>query len=241
MSPKLGLPLLITFIGGLLLAADAEWMTKLPARWSQEDAQAVLTKSPWVKVFSGGLAGRQTEDQLRAGGQMGQPEGPGFDHVDPKGSGYRPSANIFTGKGGNDRSQRSLPGTIALGLRWESALPIRLAESKAGQDGLAVDGDGYQIAVFGVPTPDKIKDPDKAGEPLKADAALRREGKRDVKPVKVEVFQREEGLVIIYVFPLSAELTKKDGRVEFHANIGRITVSQFFDMTLMDFQGKLAL
>ncbi len=226
----------------LLMAQDpAAWKTKPPARWTEAEAKQVLSASPWVKVFSGGVAGRQTEDQLREGGQMGQPEGPGYDHVDPKGSGYRPTPNIFWGKGGADRSVRSLPGTMPLGLRWESALPIRLAENKAGQDVLALDGDGYQIAVFGVPMVDQVKDPEKMGEPLQGDAVLKREGKRDVKPIKVAVFQREEGLVIIYQFPLSAELVKKDGRVQFVAHIGRITVNQFFDLSLMEFDGKLEL
>jgi hypothetical protein len=217
------------------------WQTKLPARWSQDDAKELLGRSPWVKVFSGGLAGRKSEDELRQGGQMGQPEGPGYDHVDPKGSGYRPQlSGIFYGKGGNDRSQRSRPGTIPLALRWESALPVRLAELKAGMDELAVDGSGYQIAVFGVPTPDKIKATDK-WDTLRDDAALAREGKRDVKPTEVDVFPREDGLVIIYVFPLSAELTKKDMHVQFKAQIGRIVVNQYWDLTQMEFEGKLAL
>jgi hypothetical protein len=218
------------------------WQTKLPARWAVEDAKVLLSSSPWVKEFNGLLARRETEDELRSGGQMGQPEGPGYDHVDPKGSGYTPQlSGVFTGKGANDRSIRSRPGNlIPLGLRWESALPIRLAEARAGQDQLAVDADGYQIGVFGVPTPDKIKDPEK-WDNLKDDATLRRPGKKDFKPTKVEVFQREDGLVIIYVFPLSAELTKKDGNVQFVAQIGRIVISQFFDLTKMEFQGKLAL
>jgi len=222
-------------------APDPAWKTKVPARWSVEDAKQLLSASPWVKVISAGLSRRETEDELRQGGQMGQPEGPGYDHVDPKGSGYTPQlSGIFTGKGANDRSIRSRPGTIPLGLRWESALPIRMAELRAGQDQLAVDAEGYQIGVFGVPTPDKLKDPEK-WDNLKDDGSLRRDGKTNVKPAKVEVFQREDGLVIIYVFPLSAELTKKDGRVQFVAQIGRIVVNEYFDLTKMDFQGKLAL
>jgi hypothetical protein len=226
----------------LLLADDPAWKTKRPAQWSEEDAQEVLTKSPWARTFSAGLAGRQTEDQLRDGGDMGQPTGLGFDHVDPAGSGYHLSPkNIFFGKGGDDRSPRSLPGTFPLGLRWETALPVRMAEGKAHQDELALDGGGYQIAVFGVPTPDKIGDPRKLGEPLKKDAALRREGKKDARPSRVEAFLREEGIVIIYVFPPSAEITLKDRGVQFEAHIGRIAISQFFDLAQMQFDGKLEL
>lgn len=225
----------------LLLAADPAWKTKRPAEWSDADAQEVLTKSPWARTFGADLAGRQTEDQLRTGGEMGQPTGLGYDHVDPAGSGYHLSPNIFTGKGGDDRSPRSLPGTFPLGLRWESAAPVRLAEGKAHQDELALDGGGYQIAVFGVPVPDKIGDPAKLADPLRKEAALRREGKKDIRPSRVEAFLREEGMVIIYVFPPSAEITLKDRGVQFEAHIGRINISQFFDLAQMQFNGKLEL
>jgi hypothetical protein len=62
-----------------------------------------------------------------------------------------------------------------------------------------------------------------------------------VRPVRAEVFQLETGLVVVYTFPLSAEITKKDGQVRFEAQIGRIVVGQTFDLSQMDFMGKLAL
>lgn len=172
---------------------------------------------------------------------MGQPQGPGYEHVDKPGSGTIPRpSDVFIPRPDGGRSIRSRPGTFPVELRWESALPVRMAELRSGQDQLALEGDGYQIGVFGVPQPDELKDPDK-WDNLKSDAALKREGKKDVKPTKAEVFQREGGIVIIYVFPLSAELNKKDGRVAFTAQIGRIVISEWFDLTQMDFQGKLAL
>lgn len=222
-------------------AAAPAWTTKLPARWTSDDAKQLLANSPWVKVISAGLARRQTEDELRDGGQMGQPQGPGYEHIDKKGSGITPQlSDVFIPRPGDGRSIRSKPGTFPIELRWESALPVRLAELRAGQDQLALEAEGYQIAVFGVPRPDELKDPDKWVN-LKDGAALKREGKKDVKPTKASVFQREDGIVIIYVFPPSAELTRKDGRVAFTAQIGRIVISEWFDLAQMDFQGKLAL
>jgi hypothetical protein len=76
---------------------------------------------------------------------------------------------------------------------------------------------------------------------LKKQAALRREGKKDVRPTSVEVFEREDGLVIVYLFPLSAEISKNDQRVEFDAHIGRIGIVQSFDVEEMRFQGKLEM
>jgi hypothetical protein len=60
-----------------------------------------------------------------------------------------------------------------------------------------------------------------------------------VKPSSVEVFQREDGLVVVYLFPLSAELTKRDGLIQFNARIGRIGLAQYFDAGEMQFQGRL--
>jgi hypothetical protein len=229
----------------LLLAVDPPWVAKPAPKWTDDEAKQVLYSSPWAKEIKADLARRQTEDELRAGGQMGQPTGFGYQNVDPKGSGYRPQVkNIFTGKGGNDRSARSRPqpGIFPLGLRWESALPIRLAKFKFDSEPLGLDGDGYQIGVYGVPDADGPKgDSRKMGEPLMQDAYLRREGKKDVKPIRVEVFRRENGPVIIYMFPLSAELSKKDGSVLFQAQIGRIVIHQNFDLTMMDYLGKLEL
>ena len=72
-------------------------------------------------------------------------------------------------------------------------------------------------------------------------AMLRREGKKDVKPSSVEVFQRDNDVVVVYLFPFSAEITAKDGRVDFFAQIGRLLISQVFTPQQMLFQGKLAL
>jgi hypothetical protein len=102
-------------------------------------------------------------------------------------------------------------------------------------------GDGYSIAVYGVPGSYFKDDPKKLGDPLKKEAFLKREGKEDVKPSSAEVFQREDGLVVVYLFPLSAELTKKDGLIQFFARIGRLGVEQYFDAGEMVYQGKLQL
>ena len=79
------------------------------------------------------------------------------------------------------------------------------------------------------------------GKPLKESAALRREGKKDTLPSRVEVFELENSVVVAYVFPLSAEIGKKDEAVEFSALIGRLQVSQHFLVEAMQFQGKLQL
>ena len=62
-----------------------------------------------------------------------------------------------------------------------------------------------------------------------------------MRPVRVEVFQREIDVVIVYLFPLSAEISKQDRRIRFEAQIGRIVFAQDFDSSEMEFLGKLEL
>jgi len=225
-----------------LIAQVPVWTSKPAAQWTDEDARQILDRSPWAKEIRATITRRLTEDQLRDGGQMGQPRGVGNENVDPKGSGEKVALDIFTGPGGDDRSFRSLSHPISLKLRWESALPVRLAELKSHEVApLTLDGEGYRIAVYGIPNANFKGDPKELGKPLKGLAALKREGKKDVKPSSAEVFQLEGGVVVVYLFPLSAEITRKDRQIQFEAQIGRIVVNYTFDLREMEFMGNLEL
>jgi len=223
----------------LLMAAEPAWKSKPVANWTDEDAQQVLENSPWAKTVVAGIARRQTEDERREGGNMGQPNGVGYDGVgDKKRSLPEAIGNPFiVGK-----ALPSTAPTIRLLIRWESALPVRAAEFKAHEPSPpTLSDDGYIIAVYGVPASFAKGDPTTLGRPLREQAALKREGKKDVQPSRVEVFELENSVVVAYLFPLSAEIGKKDGIVEFSALIGRLQVSQHFLVEEMQFQGKLEL
>jgi len=225
----------------LLVAADPNpaWMSKPVAGWTVDDARQVLTKSPWARTVYAGITRRETEDERREGGNMGQPTGPGYDHIDDK----RPKPKLPTNLFSPDPPPPSTAGQVVrLWMRWESALPIRAAEAKAGEEGPPTSSDeGYMIAVYGIPGNYFKGDPKKLGDPLKSTAWLKREGKGDVKPSSVEVFVLERNAVAVYTFPSSAEISKKDGVVEFDALIGRLSVVEKFNVEDMIFQGKLEL
>jgi hypothetical protein len=225
-----------------LAAVGQDWKTKPADQWSEAEAKQVLSASPWVKVVPARIGPRPTEDQLREGGQMGQPKGVGFEGVDQDDRGLKVSPKIFTPEGANERSPRSMVQPLTVKLRWESALPVRLAGLKAREiEPPTLDGDGYCIAVYGVPGVYFKQDPKRLGDPLKDEAFLKREGKKDVKPVRVEVFQRADGLVVVYLFPSSAEISKRDMWLRFEAHIGRVLVDHTFDISQMVFMGKLEL
>ena len=222
----------------LLLADDLSWKDKPIPNWTQQDARQVLSDSPWVKTVTGNVSRMQTEFERRKGGNMGQEHGVGYDGIAQRPK--RQQAAGFFGSAVDGTPNAARP--LQLQVRWESALPIRAAELKAGIiEPPTLEGDGYSIAVYGVPGSYFKDDPQKLGTPLKKNALLRREGKEEVKPSSVEVFQREDGLVVVYLFPLSAEITKKDGMIEFIARIGRLGVVHYFDAGAMLFRGKLEL
>lgn len=214
------------------------WRTKPVAEWTERDALQVLERSPWAKMTVAGIARRQTEDERRQGGNMGQPTGVGYDGIDDRR--VRPvlPSNVFMPA----PTPPSRTQVIRLLVRWESAMPVQAAELKRseGQPPTLSD-DGYSIAVYGVPFTDAKGDPLQLARFFNESSFLRREGKKDVHPIRVEAFELERSTVVVFLFPYSAEISKRDGIVEFDALIGRLQVQQKFNVADMQFQGKLQL
>jgi hypothetical protein len=221
----------------LLLAADPSWKNKAIRDWTEQDARLVLNDSPWAANVRAAVMPLQSESARMQGGQMGQPHGVGYAGVDPT-TDKQKVAKVLSG----DLSGPAAIGPVPVRVRWESALPVRAAELKAHEvEPPTLEGEGYQIAVYGIPGSYLKGDPRTLGEPLRKSAALQRDGKPDVKPSRVEVFQTPAGRVVAYLFPFSGELSQRDTLVQFNALIGRISVVHSFDLREMRFDGKLEL
>jgi hypothetical protein len=231
------------FVTTLLAAADPVWMTKRIAEWSEQDAQQVLTISPWVKKLTPTILPGLSPSQRRDGGDMnaqgGGRDGLGFD---PSVVGSVPHA--LTGFGAGPQKGDPLAGRVPkLEIRWESAMPIRAAEMKAKETGAPdLEGEDYAIAVYDVPL--KLARVEMKGLPemLKKGAFLKIEGKKDVRPSRVAVMELGEGIAtVVYLFPRSAKLSADDKRIEFDAQIGRMVMAQYFYPAEMKFDGRLEL
>lgn len=242
------LPVLLTVTA--LAADDAPWRSKQIAEWSEDDAKQVLADSPWAKTFTptlkAGQDGGQRSGMGRAGGiglggvGLGIPgmgrRGSGY----PSGGGYPNGGGYPSGSNGNGDRPSNEPPKVT--LRWESAMPVRTAELKTHDDDApTIDNDHYAIAVYGVPDRMLAGDTIKLQDQLKKQAALKRDGKKDFKPSSVEVIDRANGRVVVYLFPMTNEITKGDRRVEFDATIGRLELTQSFFTEEMVWQGKLEL
>ena len=214
------------------------WKDKLIAEWTVEEARQVLTESPWAKTVTPTPDGSGKLGQSRAG--VAQP-GIGIGGIGIGLPGMGRHGMGGAGRGSNDGGSPDSGQMPALTLRWVSALPMSSAQLIAHElNAPAVDEDHYAIAVYGLPSGMIKGDPNNLGAELKNRATIKREGKKDMKPSSVEVLMHDEGPVILYLFPRSNEITRKD-KVEFDAEVGQLKFTQDFLPDEMVYQDKLEL
>jgi hypothetical protein len=216
----------------LLIAADPLWKNKPIQQWNVEDARQVLTDSPWVKVITPQNVRDLSPDERREGGNMEASVGHGVGLAGIGVLGPRRQTEAL------ERAHYK-PTPNAVVVRWESAQPVRVAEQKAGEtDVPAVDEDHYAIVVYDILTPKRYN----LARELKGISYLKRDNKKDIKPSHVQILRKDDGTAtIVYLFPRKVEITKKDIRLLFVAQIGRLFVSQFFYTDQMQLQGQLEL
>jgi hypothetical protein len=232
---RLGL-LAFAFIVLPLSGDDPAWMEKPIPQWDDQDAKQVLADSPWVKsvklekvrdlsVFARRDGGDWDAGIAPGGGLAGAGLAALLGVLDPQSEALAIELS---------RRLQSELGSVA--VRWESALPVRAAEQKEGELGSPMwDGNYYAIAVYDVHPPFHWN----LANELKDVAFLKRDKKKDVKPARVQILPRDNGLItVVYLFPRSAEITRKDPNIRFVAQIGRLFVSQFFFPEDMQFLGK---
>jgi hypothetical protein len=224
---------LIPLFGVLLTAAYIpSWKNTPVPQWTEQDATELLSDSPWVKKVQLDQVRNLSKFERRDGGDWEAGIGPS---VGLSGTGLFGSLREAVALA-RAHARRDLGSVM---VRWESASPVRLAESKIRQaDVPAWQGDYYAIAVYDIPRPFGWN----LANQLKGVAFLKRDKKKDLRPSRVEVFPKEDGLMtVVYLFPRSIEITKKDRSVGFVAQIGRLFVYQNFFPEDMQVQGELQL
>jgi hypothetical protein len=222
----------LAFASVLLLAADSSWKEKPISQWDGEDAVGVFSVSPWVKYVTPQWVRDLSPAERRDSGdwQAGRAEGVGLAGI-----------GIF----GPQRAAEAIarahakPQPEAVVVRWESALPIRVAKQKLGMTDVPLaDEAHYAIVIYGIPI---LARPNSANV-LKGIAFIQRDKKKDLKPSRVKILRRGDGTAnVVYLFPRSEEITKRDGRLTFIAQIGRLFVAQYFYTEDMQIRGTLEL
>ena len=244
----------------LLAAADTTWKDKPAAEWNEDDTHQILNDSPWAKTAKATLDRSPNAGQRRSGGGMGRGGGigiggigiglPGMGGIGRRGGmgypgGGYPGGGYPNGGppgGGQDPAGANSAEAPSLLLRWESASPVREAELRARETNApTIDENHYAIAVYGLPRRAVDGDSQAVGKQLKKLAAIKRDGKKDLKPSSVEVIEREDGPVVVYLFPRTQEITRRDKRLEFDGQAGRFQFSQSFFVDDMNYHGKIDL
>jgi hypothetical protein len=244
---------ILPFSLALLVAGDQTWKDKRVAEWSEDDAKQVLTDSPWVKTVQPTMVKPANGGQHRQGGGMGRGVGIGMaesDRTTRHGRHGTARRNGWAGGGYPDDGERRrsddgrardaanrLPSSSAGKARYGREAELKARETNAP----TVDADHYAIAVYGTPNRIVRGDSKDLASELKKHASIKREGKKDLKPSSVQVLQRDDGPVIVYLFPRSNEITRQDKRLEFDGQIGRLKFEQSFYVEDMTYQGKLEL
>jgi hypothetical protein len=219
--------------------ANPDWKTKPLRQWNAEDAKRVLADSPWIKFSTPEHVRGLSPAERRDSGDWNADIGPGA-------GAFALSLGIFgTGAFGPDKPVAAIehaharPPAGALLIRWESALPVRTAEQKTGETEVPnLDSDDYAIAVYDVPTPARWS----LARELKGIAFIRRHDKKDIRPSRVRILRHADNTAtLVYLFPRSAEITRKDGWLAFAAQVGPLVVSQNFYAEEMQLQSELQL
>lgn len=235
----------------LLAAGGQAWKDKPISEWNDDDTHLILNDSPWAKTVQSTLdtstnnGQRQSRGTGRGGGINLGGVGiglPGMGGMGRRGGMGNPDGGYPGGQPDSTRPDTADGSQApALRLRWESAHPVRAAELKARETNApTLDEDHYAIAVYGVPVRTVGSSESVAGQ-LKRQAVIKRDGKPDLKPSGVDVLQREDGPVIVYLFPRSKEITRQDKRIELDGKIGNLRFTQSFFVDDMVYQGKIEL
>jgi hypothetical protein len=215
----------------LLGAEDPSWKNKPIPEWDEQDAKQLLADSPWVGNVRLEKVRDLSEFERRDGGDWEAGIGPRI--------GWEEEIFGLFGPTSLSEAIRRAHARLDLrtaAVRWESAAPVRAAETKAGEASVPVwQGDYYAIAVYDV----RLSNRWNLSRELKGIAFLKRDKKKDLKPVDVEIVRHEDGLAtVVYLFSRHNPITEEDRGVRFVAQIGRLFVSQFFFPGEMEFAGK---
>lgn len=251
--------LALAFVVG---SPTAAWQSKKFEDWTVQDAQSVMTDSPWSKKIPMPAGGRPAMTVLDQTNNNGAPGTASLGNPANATSGLNTTAAGNAGTGSGDGSGRNLPTSSRpsamapstgapeqappLTIVWASAAPVRLAilRLRSGQNtpteteiaNAHKSNEFYVIAVSGLPATDV--DP----KTLWQKAFLTVKGKTPEKAA--ESNYRKIGTSDVYFFRFrrdSFPLAAADKEVEFKVSVGSVEVKKKFSLRDMQYEGNLAL
>ncbi|HVO99236.1 MAG TPA: hypothetical protein VMT15_14275 [Bryobacteraceae bacterium] len=200
------------------------WNEKKPEEWSPEEVREMLTRSPWAKEGAVSVFGGAGGSLLNRNGAMNR-----SGNMSSTGR-QRTSTNQTTqSSDAPDLRYKAI-------VRWESALPIRLALKAKPPEGLE---EFYMIALVGDLA---LADPDETDAERESRVdMLKQYTKLDKKGGAIPLVRIEpvKKVGTIFYFPRTEPI--KDGQVTFITKMGPVEVKCKFTVKDMMFRGKLEL
>jgi hypothetical protein len=138
-------------------------------------------------------------------------------------------------------------------VRWDSAGPMRAAASKLEAPELKSieewSKEFYIVTVSGMsmmrqrqegrtPDPERMK---QMSERVRSNTTLKRKGKDDLQPSRVEMVKGADGMVMAFLFPRTEAISADDKDVSFETAMGPMQIKSKFVLKEMMVQGKLEL
>ena len=241
----------------LLLGGEDFWIKKPYTDWSEKDASKLLKNSPWahdvsISLGSPAMGGGGGSGRRRSGGGGGNGMG---DPVGASGGGASADmgSNVGAGRAGGgtmEDTQLTTP-SVVLGVRWQSALPVRQAlvvskfgpekaDSEQAKNFLNQTVTNYVVGIIGVP-PAFARGSGEGLPELAKLVSLVRKDKEPIVAEKAQASQQPKGVDIYFLFPKADAITLDDKEVEFVAKLGRIEIRRKFKLKEMVVGEKLEL
>jgi hypothetical protein len=235
-----------------VLCASEPWK-KDSGQWTSDDAQRILTASPWAQAAVAAFANNEEREP--------PPPGPLPGAAQAGMAGPR-AATDGRWDGGVGRMQGGGVPTLPLTVRWDSALPVREALTRLN-DSSSIEvqaRNDYVIAVLGLVPAGRYRtaghlpkesrsgegdsatdprDPEQMLEGLMAESRLRLRGRKPIMPKDAKL-DAASGTLYLF-FPRTEAISTKDKEIVFTTRFGSMTVRKQFRVKDMTYKGKLEL
>jgi hypothetical protein len=240
---------LLLAASSLVFAVSQPWKQGDPSAWTAHDLDAILGSSPWAAPADASFALAEDNEPPPPGPLPGAAQ-----------AGMAGPRGVTDGRwdGGVGRPDRNGPPTLTVTVRWDSALPVRLALEREKQ-GSAPSQRDYIISVLGlVPahhaipadtrrssTSSSDDDPTAAAHQAETLAGVMRysrlypKGQPGIAPedAKLDV---ATGTLRLF-FPRTIPITAAEKEVLFQMRFGSLSVAHRFRLKDMQYKGQLEL
>ena len=241
--------LILLGTGAIVLASGIPefWNAKDPAAWTHEDAEQMMSSSPWAKQKPMPISERPAVTYVDGDPSISAASPPSaqLGNTAPTRNGAQPTARSSSLASAPDGAPLAQP---LLKIIWASAQPVRLAALKlrahngepTAEQFAKVEKDwpNYVIAVVGLAAPEAGSNP----KALASGAFLSTHGKPAVVSSDSDYRRIGNSDVYFFRFPKTAlTLTPSDEEALFKLTMGKMNLNQKFRLSEMTYQGRLAL